>query len=376
VEDQLLRLDEPRTRSESGRRDMDLRRDDLADNRDRLADGRDREADERDRSVDERDGEDEAAERVMSTGVIDLHDRQRLTLVRHAAAAQRQQAALDRAAAAADREQARRDRMVAAAERDDSFEEREILLKDELTGVLQRGAGLLELQRELDRTSRSGDPLVVAFLDVDGLKQINDEQGHGAGDDVLRAVGTMLTTRMRSYDLALRYGGDEFVCILPGFGLAEATARFRILRQQLAAGSPAVSVTFGLAESEVGEEVESLIARADAALYDERRRVRAGVERSRSIGTVGDAGSAVAAHGLLNDSAVVSMGITTLQEHWNDLPAPDRAHLLERILTHAASVDVGLKEMTQGRLTLAQSVPNGNGAAASGHNGGAARGSR
>ncbi|MCU1450681.1 MAG: diguanylate cyclase/phosphodiesterase & domain with sensor(s) [Acidimicrobiales bacterium] len=373
MEHHLARLGQPRARSELDPDEIDLRRDGLADERDRAADERDREADDRNRMADERDHEEETAERVMSKGVIDLQERRRLTLMRHGAAAERQQAALDRSAAAADRDQARTDRLVAAAERDDSFEEREILLKDELTGVLQRGAGLMELQRELDRSSRSGDPLVVAFLDVDGLKQINVEQGHGAGDDVLRAVGTMLTTRMRSYDLALRYGGDEFVCILPGFGLAEATARFRVLRRQLASGSPAVSVTFGLAESEAGEETENLIARADAALYDVRRRARTGGDGLDSISAAGDAGAAVAAHGLLNDSAVVSMGITTLQTHWNDLPAPDRMHLLERMLTHASSMDDGLKDLTQGRLTLSRSVPNGTGHAASGHNGKAAR---
>jgi diguanylate cyclase (GGDEF)-like protein len=368
VEGQLARLSQARDRSESGD-EIDLRRDRLADQRDCLADQRDREADERHLTADERDRGDEAAERVMSGGVIDLHDRQRLTLIRHAAAAERQQAALDRAAAAADRAQARMDRTVAAAERDDSFEEREILLKDELTGVLQRGAGLLELQRELDRSSRSGDPLVVAFLDVEGLKQINDEQGHGAGDDVLRTVGNALTTKMRSYDLALRYGGDEFVCILPGFGLAEATARFHVLRRQLASASSPVSVTFGLAESQAGDEAESLIARADAALYDVRRRERTGGEGPDSVTAEGDAATAVAAHGLLNDSAVVSMGITTLQTHWNDLPAPDRLHLLERMLTHAASMDDGLKDITQGRLNLSHRAPNGNGAETSGKNG-------
>lgn len=371
MEDHSSRLAKQRDAPESGRGEIDLRRDGLAEQRDRMAEDRDLEADERDRTAAERDREDEAGERVLSTGVIDLHERRRLTLMRHAGAAERQQAALDRSAAAADREQARVDRLVAASERDDSFEEREILVKDELTGVLQRGAGLLELQRELARSTRSGDPLVVAFIDVDGLKQINDEQGHGAGDEVLRAVGQMLTTRMRSYDLALRYGGDEFVCILPGFGVAEATARFDVLRGELASGSPAVSVTFGVAECRAGEDADSLIARADAALYDVRRRVR-GATRFVAR-TQGDGGSAVAAHVLLNDSAVVSMGIATLQAHWNDLSSADRAHLLERMLNHASSIDGRLKDMTQGHLSFAVDVAAGNGHVASGHNGGAAR---
>src|SRR5207247_2469437 len=132
----------------------------------------------------------------------------------------------------------------------------------------------VELQREIARSNRSGDSFVVAFLDVDGLKHINDGQGHGAGDEVLRAVGEKLATGMRSYDLALRYGGDEFVCILPGFGIAEARARFNLLRADLASGSPPVSATFGLAELHAGEDGDGLIARADAALYDARRHER------------------------------------------------------------------------------------------------------
>ena len=333
--------------------DGDVQREHLADERDQLADERDREADERHRQADQRDRDDEAAERVLSSDVIDLRERRRVTLVRHAAAAERQQAALDRAAAAADREQARLDRAVAASERDDSIEEREILVKDELTGVLQRGAGLVELQREIARSNRSGDSFVVAFLDVDGLKHINDGQGHGAGDEVLRTVGEKLTTGMRSYDLALRYGGDEFVCILPGFGVAEANARFDVLRAELASGSPPVSVTFGLAAWHPGEESDSLIARADAALYDARREDRGDDGASSALAAHVDESSAVAGHRLLNDSAVVSMGITTLQEHWSDLSTDERAHLLDRVLKHASTMDDRLKEMTLGRLIFA-----------------------
>src|SRR6478672_1461004 len=153
-------------------------RDREADERDRLADERDREADERDRLADERDREAEAAEREVPTGIIDLRERRALTLLRHQAAAERQQAALDR--------------LVASQERGDAHEEREILQRDELTGVLQRGAGLIALEREAARSARSGDTFVVAFIDVDGLKQINDDRGHGSGDEVLRVLGETL----------------------------------------------------------------------------------------------------------------------------------------------------------------------------------------
>jgi len=321
-------------------------RDREAEGRDHDADERDREAEQRDREADERDDEGDAAERDVPDGVIDLRERRRLTLLRHNAAAERQQAALDRAAAAADRRQANQDRQAAARGRADAEEEREILQRDELTGVLQRGAGLIALEREVARSSRSIDPFVVAFIDVDGLKRINDEHGHGSGDEALRTLGETLRTGLRSYDLALRFGGDEFVCILPGFGAAEASARFRLLQGELASGQVPVSVTFGVAEWKPGDDVESLLTRADAALYEVRRETRS---REGSSDLQADETTAVAAHRLLNSSAVVSMAITTLLANWDGMQAGDRVHLLQRMLKHAGSIDDRLKAMTQGR---------------------------
>jgi diguanylate cyclase (GGDEF)-like protein len=333
---------EPRLVSED-RRDSD------AAERDCRADERDREADERDRLADERDRTAESAERQVSAGIVDLSERRSLSLLRHQAAAERQQAALDRGAAAADRTQAARERLVAAHERGDADEEREVLQRDELTGVLQRGAGLIALEREMARSTRSGDTFVIAFIDVDGLKQVNDELGHGSGDEILRILGETLRSGMRSYDLALRYGGDEFVCILPGFGVAEAEARFGALQVKLASGPVPVSVTFGVAEWRPGEDTESLLARADAALYAVRRAVRRGIPDAVSERAEA---SAITAHGLLNSSAVVSMGITTLQAHWDKMPGPERLHLLQRMLAHASFLDDRLKGLTQGRLSI------------------------
>ena len=79
------------------------------------------------------------------------------------------------------------------------------------------------------RARREGTSLVVAFVDVDGLKAVNDTHGHAAGDDVLRAVAERLRARMRSYDLLVRMGGDEFLCALPNITVAEARERFRDL---------------------------------------------------------------------------------------------------------------------------------------------------
>src|SRR5438132_6245992 len=84
---------------------------------------------------------------------------------------------------------------------------------DDLTGALRRGTGLAMLQRELDRARRvRGRGTIVAFIDVDGLKRLNDTDGHSAGDQLLRDVVAAIRERVRSYDLVIRYGGDEFVC--------------------------------------------------------------------------------------------------------------------------------------------------------------------
>ncbi len=81
---------------------------------------------------------------------------------------------------------------------------------DDLTGLLRRGAGLALLEREIDRSRRTETRLVVAFVDVDGLKRVNDELGHAAGDRLLSDVAAVLRSRLRSYDLVMRWGGDEF----------------------------------------------------------------------------------------------------------------------------------------------------------------------
>ena len=344
-----LRLFEATRIADNGDADWtSITREQLAEQRDQLAGERDREADARDRQADDRDRQAETADRQVPAEVIDLRERRSLTLLRHQAAAERQQAALDRAAAAADRRSAGQDRRAGMQERSEANTERQILQHDELTGLLQRGAGLIALEREIARSDRSGDGFVIVFIDVDGLKLINDEYGHGSGDRALRTVGETLRARLRSYDLALRYGGDEFVCILPGFGVAEAEARLAALQAELTSGPDPVPITFGVAEWRAGEGTESLLARADAALYDIRRKAR-GTEQSREATAQDDGASAVLAHTLLNSSAVVSMGITTLEAHWDALLGTERLHLLQRMLTHASLIDVRLKELTRGR---------------------------
>lgn len=142
---------------------------------------------------------------------------------------------------------------------------------DELTGALRRGAGLAALQREMDRTRRLlGKGLVVIFIDIDGLKEVNDRDGHAAGDERLRATVAALRERLRSYDLVIRYGGDEFVCVLTDSGIAEAERTAATLREQVRAKTGG-TVSAGVAGLAPGDSVDTLVERADAALYAGRR---------------------------------------------------------------------------------------------------------
>jgi len=143
--------------------------------------------------------------------------------------------------------------------------------RDELTGALVRHAGHDQLAQAVSRAHRIGEPLVLAFIDVDHLKQRNDEQGHVVGDLLLREVGSALRHGLRSYDVVVRYGGDEFVCGLTDVSLAETERRFTSISDALALDVPGASVSVGLAALQQQEDLASVIDRADHAMYEGRR---------------------------------------------------------------------------------------------------------
>jgi diguanylate cyclase (GGDEF)-like protein len=132
----------------------------------------------------------------------------------------------------------------------------------------------MELERDLARARRTGQPFAVAFVDVDGLKATNDTEGHAAGDKLLRRVVDTIRASLRSYDLVVRFGGDEFVCGLVDLSAQDAASRFVRVNADLATHAGA-SVTVGLAQLEDGEPLSDLIMRADEQLYRERERLRA-----------------------------------------------------------------------------------------------------
>src|SRR5207249_4660498 len=189
----------------------------------RLAtDERNRAAKERDSTAKERDST--AKERDRTAQTPDRAADQRDRTDGRFSTSERAQASRDREAAARDRADASRDRERAAHDRRQAARDRAQAGVDGLTGALRRNRGLVDLQREIDRARRSDGRLVLAFVDVDGLKGINDVQGHAAGDQLLRDVAVALRTGLRSYDLVVRYGGDEFLCVLPGTAI-EGTRR-------------------------------------------------------------------------------------------------------------------------------------------------------
>ncbi len=183
----------------------------------------------------------------------------------------RHRAAADRADAAGDRRRAAKDRVAADADRGQARLELGEARSDSLTGAQRRGLGLVTLQHEIDRSFRSGEPFALAFVDVDGLKQLNDREGHAAGDALLQAVVTALMTGRRSYDSVVRIGGDEFLCGFTNTDLVACRRRIEEIRASLERGRPAASISVGLAILGERDTLEKLIARADADMYSSKQ---------------------------------------------------------------------------------------------------------
>jgi diguanylate cyclase (GGDEF)-like protein len=233
-------------------------RDRLAHDRDATASGHEQAAVARDQRAADRDSRATAREQFVIA-------------VDPGAKSDRAEAVRDRQSAASDRAHAASDRNAAASDRLVSARDRSVSSIDGLTGAHRRDAGTVELERELARSQRTGQSLVLAFVDVVGLKVRNDELGHDAGDRLLRSVVEAMRANLRSYDLIVRFGGDEFVCGLVDLSLEEAALRFSLVSADLAEVE-AASITVGLVERRPDEPLHSLIARGDDDLYRQRRR--------------------------------------------------------------------------------------------------------
>lgn len=166
---------------------------------------------------------------------------------------------------------------------------------DELSGVLSRGAILEILHKEVARSRREGRPLGVIISDIDRFKAVNDEHGHLAGDALLRGVAQRIASLMREYDSVGRYGGDEFLVILPGCDLENSKLAAERLRQSLSRepmvtgeGAFSVTMSFGLATTDgtAYSDVDSLIRAADEALYQAKNLGRNRVEAQSSVASL------------------------------------------------------------------------------------------
>ncbi len=151
---------------------------------------------------------------------------------------------------------------------------------DALTGLYNRGAFFAAVEREIKRVERMGRGFCLVMLDLDDLKPVNDTFGHPAGDQILRAITDVVLRTVRATDLAGRYGGDEFVVLLPETDAEGAFVVAEKLRRDIAALSVRVhdrtlrtSVSLGLvAYPDDGQTIEALLSAADAAMYEAKRR--------------------------------------------------------------------------------------------------------
>jgi diguanylate cyclase len=141
---------------------------------------------------------------------------------------------------------------------------------DYLTGLLNRSGFLAAATRERSVADRSGQPLTLAVLDLDGFKKINDRDGHAAGDRLLAALGRDWRSSLRSGDILARHGGDEFVLLMPCTTPSGAEAVFRRMR----APHDAVSWSCGVSEWLAGESLDAALARADRRLYRAKAKQR------------------------------------------------------------------------------------------------------
>jgi two-component system, cell cycle response regulator len=158
---------------------------------------------------------------------------------------------------------------------------------DFLTGIWNRAEIIAFLQRELSRAKRDRKPVGIVLLDIDHFKRVNDEFGHEIGDLVLKEVAKRLSLSGREYDGVGRYGGEEFLLVIPGCDLETTVRKADRVRKLIAAtpistqrGAISVSASMGVAVAEPSADPLALLRRADSALYEAKRKGRNRIERA------------------------------------------------------------------------------------------------
>ncbi|MBV1928458.1 MAG: GGDEF domain-containing protein, partial [Gammaproteobacteria bacterium] len=163
------------------------------------------------------------------------------------------------------------------------MEKQQVLALDPLTGVGNRGGFDKRMEEELARSQRIGFPLSLLLIDIDKFKFVNDTFGHKAGDRVLQTIAKLMSGRVRDTDYIARYGGDEFVILLPGTSAQDAVAVAQAFCDAVKrcgfhsrGQSVEVSLSIGIAELKEGEASDALFERADAAMYEVKNKGRDG----------------------------------------------------------------------------------------------------
>jgi len=235
--------------------------------RDVAADARDLAMRQRDRDFEQQDGAHAAtgAEIIIRAA----GQRKRAVRYRKQAAEQRELAAIDRLQAAHDRESGALERVRALADRDTLARQLAIVERDPLTGARTLAAGLTDLDHEIDRCRETGGRLTVARVEVVALETLSDTAGPSAGDELLERVGALIAEQLRSFDLIIRLGDEEFLCAMSNMTLHDARRRFSQVGSGLAAAPDPGAIRVGFAELRRQDATAELIARADVVAHPE-----------------------------------------------------------------------------------------------------------
>jgi GGDEF domain-containing protein len=253
-------------------------RDEIARARDLTALSRDLAADVRDLAMQDHDvvTAQEDGERAVTGAEIVIRaagQRKRATRYRAQAAKQRQMAAEDRQRAARDRKQAALERLRALTDRDALAGQLATVETDALTGARALAAGLTDLDHEVDRCRATGGELGVAYVEVvavEALGDSGDAAGNRVTDDMLTRVVDVIGDQLRSFDLLIRLGDDEFLCAMPNVTLVDIRERFSHVAAALAGAPCAGAIRLGFADLGPDDSAAQLIARAASELIDGR----------------------------------------------------------------------------------------------------------
>lgn len=153
-------------------------------------------------------------------------------------------------------------------------------IHDPLTGLLNRRGAAARLERELGRSAHNGEPIVVAFLDLDGFKKVNDRHGHAEGDRCLQQVAVALGETCRPSDSVARLGGDEFLVLLPGLACSAAGVVLQrlldVVRTHMIALDHGVTASIGAICLHGGRAmaVEQAVAATDRLMYQAKQQGR------------------------------------------------------------------------------------------------------